>query len=357
MAKDFHELPRLEDSLSYLYLEMCRIEQDEGAIAAWDLSGVTPIPIASLNCLLLGPGTVITQAAMRAIGENGCNVCWVGEQGVRMYACATGETRSARHLLRQAMLATREPLRLRVVSRMYRMRFRGETLPEGLTLQQIRGREGVRVREAYASAAKACGIPWGKRQYDRHDWDAQSDINKALSSAAAALYGICHAAIVAMGYSTGLGFIHSGKQLSFVYDIADLYRMDLVVPTAFRAVSEQIEELTSGDVSPKGRLTIEQRTRFAMRDAFRRERLLQRIPKDIAHCLAIPVNLSEIDPWADDSARPSELWTPSTGEQTTLHDDRDPGDPPIDTPIDTPAESKGDRGENRQEGDKGDDQP
>src|SRR5690606_36254841 len=129
--------PRLEDSLSYLYLEQCRIEQDDQAIAAWDLLGVTPIPIASLNCLLLGPGTVITHAAMKAIGDNGCNVAWVGERGVRMYASATGETRSAKHLLRQAMLATREPLRLRVVSRMYRMRFKDEELPPDLTLQQI----------------------------------------------------------------------------------------------------------------------------------------------------------------------------------------------------------------------------
>ncbi len=326
MAKDYRELPRLEDSLSYLYLERCRIEQDDQAIAAWDFLGVTPIPIASLNCLLLGPGTVITQAAMKAIGENGCNVTWVGEQGVRMYACATGETRSARNLLRQAMLATREPLRLRVVSRMYRMRFQNEKLPNDLTIQQIRGREGVRVREAYLNAARENNIPWDKRNYDRHDWDKQSDINKALSSAAACLYGICHSAIVAMGYSTGLGFIHSGKQLSFVYDIADLYRVDFAVPTAFQAVAEHIQEKFEGNYSPKNSMTIEQRTRYAMRQLFKRKKLLQRIPKDIAYCLDIPVDLTEIDPWANDPARPSELWTPSTGEETAIPDDQNPDD-------------------------------
>ena len=324
MAKDYHELPRLEDSLSYLYLEQCRIEQDDLAIAAWDLTGVTHIPIASLNCLLLGPGTVVTHAAMRAIGENGCNVVWVGERGVRMYASATGETRSSRHLLRQAMLATRESLRLRVVARMYRMRFAGEKLPSTLTLQQIRGREGARVRDAYAAAAREHNIPWDRRQYNRDNWDDQSDINKALSAATACLYGVCHAAIVAMGYSPGLGFIHTGKQLSFVYDIADLYRVELAVPTAFASVAEHVEERLSGGTAPKERLQLEQRTRYAMRQAFLREKLLQRIPKDIANCLNIPVNLSEIDPYADDPARPSELWTPASGEQTPIGDDEEP---------------------------------
>lgn len=321
MAKNYHELPRLEDSLSFLYLEQCRVEQDDLAIAAWDLLGVTPIPVAALNSLLLGPGTVVTHAAMKAIAENGCNVVWVGERGVRMYASATGETRSARHLLRQAMLATREPLRLRVVSRMYRLRFKDEDLPAHLTIAQIRGREGVRVREAYANASRTFDVPWDGRDYDRQQWDNQNYVNKALSCAAACLYGVSHAAIVAMGYSPGLGFIHTGKQLSFVYDIADLYRVELAIPIAFKAVADHAAEQTSG-TPPKQRLDLEQRVRHAMREAIVKGHLLERIPKDIAHCLSIPVDLSEIDPWADDSARPSELWTPSSGEDTLLDDDQ-----------------------------------
>lgn len=323
MAKNYHELPRLEDSLSFLYVERCRIEQDDLAIAVWDMEGVTPIPIASLNCLMLGPGTVVTHAAMKAIGENGCNVVWVGERGVRLYASATGETRSARQLLRQAMLATREPLRLRVVTRMYRMRFKDEELPAGLTLQQIRGREGIRVRTAYSNAARENNVPWDGRDYDREDWSSQSDINKALSSAAACLYGVCHAAIVAMGYSPGLGFIHSGKQLSFVYDIADLYRVELAIPIAFRAVAEHVEERINGRKT-KNPIELEQRTRYLMRGAIVRAKLLHRIPRDIAHCLNIPVNLAEIDPYADDPARPSDLWTPSTGGDTPLESDVEP---------------------------------
>lgn len=325
MAKDFHELPRLADSISFLYLEMCRIEQDDQAIAAWDLNGVTPIPVASLNALLLGPGTVVTHAAMKALAENGCNVVWVGERGVRMYAGATGETRSARHLLRQAMLATREPLRLRVVSRMYRLRFRQETLPDNLTIAQIMGREGVRVRQAYAAASREHNVPWDGRDYDRGDWEKQSIANKALSCATACLYGICHAAIVAMGYSPGLGFIHSGKQLSFVYDIADLYRTEIAVPAAFKGAAQHAEEQISGR-PPKERLELEQRIRYAMRQEIVRTRLLERIPRDIAHCLNIPVSLAEIDPWADDPARPSEFWIPTTGDGTVL-----PPEPATDT--------------------------
>lgn len=320
MAKNYHELPRLEDSLSFIYLEHCRIEQDAQAIAAWDLDGITHIPIAALNSLLLGPGTIITQSAVKALSENGCNIVWTGEHGVRMYASATGETRSARHLLRQAMMATREPLRLRVVSRMYRMRFRDEELPPSLTIAQIRGREGVRVRDAYARASKEHNVPWDGREYKRDDWDQQTPVNKALSCAAAAMYGICHAAIVAMGYSPGLGFIHTGKQLSFVYDIADLYRTEIVIPTAFQSAAAHVEARISG-VTDKSELDLEMRTRKTMRDIIRDRKLLQRIPRDIADCLDVPVNLAEIDPWADDPARPAELWTPASGEDTALIED------------------------------------
>lgn len=316
MNKDYHELPRVDDSVSYLYLERCRIEQDDSAIAYWDYEGRVPIPIANLCALLLGPGTVITHAAVHAVVENGCNIVWVGEQGVRTYASATGETRHAKNLLRQAYLATREELRLRVVARMYRHRF-PEDLPPDLTLQQIRGREGARMKNTYAQAAEKYNVPWDNRQYNRQDWNDSDDINRALSCATSCLYGLCHAIIVSLGYSPGLGFIHTGKQLSFVYDIADLYKAEISIPVAFQCVAtDSVPQLrrTNQRTMP----TLDQRVRYAMRAEMQRAKLLERVPKDLSWVLGTKADQKNVDLYANDPARPHQLWEPSTGSQTVL---------------------------------------
>lgn len=102
--QDLHLLPKVRDSLSFLYIEHARIEQEAKAIAIHDARGRVPVPCASLSMLLLGPGTTITHAAIRALAENGCLVSWTGQEGVRFYAQGMGETRSARNLLRQTRL-------------------------------------------------------------------------------------------------------------------------------------------------------------------------------------------------------------------------------------------------------------
>src|SRR5579859_1149804 len=111
---DLHILPKVRDSWSYLYVERCQIDQDAKAIACRDVNGLTPVPVATLALLMLGPGTSITHAAIRTLAENGCSVLWVGEQAVRFYAQGLGETRSARRLLRQARLWADTQLHLRV---------------------------------------------------------------------------------------------------------------------------------------------------------------------------------------------------------------------------------------------------
>lgn len=304
---DLHVLPRVRDSLSYLYVEHCRIDQEAKAIAVHDANGKTPVPCASLTTLLLGPGTNITHAAIRALADNGCLVLWTGEEGVRMYAQGMGETRSARNLLLQARLWADPVAHLEVVLRMYRMRF-PEDLPEGLTLQQIRGREGVRVREAYAKASRGTGIAWQGRSYRSSDWSSADPVNRALSSANSCLYGVCHAAIVSLGYSPGLGFVHTGKMLSFVWDVADLYKADLTIPLAFQAVAE-------------GTTNLETRVRRACRDAFTKSRMLQRIAPDITYVLTgagrrgdSDQETTDRDPELDvDLAVPGGLWDPEIG--------------------------------------------
>lgn len=295
--KNLQVLPKIRDSLSYLYVEHARIDQDAKAIAIHDATGKVPVPCASLSLLMLGPGTSVTHAAIRALADNGCLVIWSGEEAVRFYAQGMGETRSARNLLRQALLCSNPRLRLEVVRRLYQMRF-AEPLAEGLTLRQIRGKEGIRVREAYARASRDSGIPWTGRSYRPQQWRVADPVNRALSTANSCLYGICHAAIVSAGYSPALGFIHTGKMLSFVYDIADLYKTELSIPVAFGVVAQ-------------GNHDLESRVRRACRDAYKVGRLLQRIVPDIEHALGTS---SADAAWDEDDASPGGLWDPEEGE-------------------------------------------
>lgn len=298
--KDLHVLPKVRDSLSYLYVEHCRIDQEDKAIALHDANGKVPVPCANLTTLLVGPGTAITHAAIRTLAESGCLVLWTGEMGVRFYAQGMGETRASRNLLHQARLCSVPELRLQVVRRMYEIRFI-ETLAADLTLQQIRGKEGIRVRESYAHASRETGVAWSGRSYKRTNWYDADPINRALSAANSCLYSICHAAIVSVGYSPALGFIHTGKMLSFVYDIADLYKADLTIPLAFRIVAEDVTNLES-------------RIRHACREIFREQKLLQRIVPDLEAVLSVVAPEQDEEPDFDsDEAIPGGLWDPQAG--------------------------------------------
>ena len=296
--QDLHELPKVRDSWTYVYLEHCRIDQDAKAVAAWDASGKIAIPCAVLVLLMLGPGTSITQAAIRCLASHGCMIVWCGEGSVRFYSLGIGETRSSRHLLRQASLYADPASRLRIAVDMYRARFR-EALPNGMTLQQLRGREGIRVRSTYAACAQEYGVSWGGRTYRRDAWTSADPVNRALSAANSCLYGVCHAAIVAAGYSPAIGFVHTGKMLSFVYDVADLYKTEVSIPAAFRAASQ-----AEGD--------LEGRVRRYCRDLFLNSRLLERIVPDLASLLGGADLPEDGDPDTSDD-QPGHLWDPEAG--------------------------------------------
>lgn len=294
--RNLQELPKLRDSLSYLYLEHGRLEQDAKSVAFIDKNGgFTPIPAANLSTLMMGPGTTITHAAIKALADNGCLILWSGQEGTKMYAQGMGETRKAYHLLRQAELATDKDKRLLVIRRMYEMRFE-ETLEPDLTLEQVRGKEGARMRMAYASASQETGVRWQGRRYDRNSWGNSDPINRALSAANAMLNGLCHTAIVSGGYSPAIGFIHTGKQLSFVYDIADLYKAEMTIPLAFNVVAEN---------PPK----LEQTIREKSREIFRKAKLLERILPDIDKILQINDLPLNDEPDTDiDPAAPTSWW-------------------------------------------------
>lgn len=294
--KDLHLLPKFRDCLSYLYVEHCRIEQEARAVALWDARGKVPVPCASLGLLMLGPGTSITHAAVSTLADNGCLVLWCGEAGVRLYAHGLGMTRSAANLLHQARLWADPAQRLQVVLRLYRMRFQ-EPLDESLTLRQVRGKEGVRVRESYARASRETGVPWHGRAYRRDSWEAADPVNRALSAANSCLYGVCHAGVLALGLSPALGFIHIGKMLSFVYDVADLYKTVFSIPIAFREAAGALENLES-------------RVRQSCRDAFSQNFLLKGIVRDLQAVLNLDSRgqATDLEKFHRDEALPGELW-------------------------------------------------
>lgn len=260
-------MARLEDRLSFVYLERCKVHRSDNAITATNADGVIYFPSAMVAVLLLGPGTDITHQAMVVLADSGTTVVWVGEYAVRYYCHGRPLARSARLAISQANAVSNQQKRLAVARRMYEMRFPDEAISTA-TMQQLRGREGARVRKAYRDLATETGVTWDGRHYAPGDLESSDPINQAITSATSCLYGLVHAVVVGMGCSPSLGFIHTGHDRSFVYDVADLYKVEIAVPTAFYVVASGPEDVASA-------------CRLAMRDVFRRTRLLKRVVRDV----------------------------------------------------------------------------
>ncbi|MGW5609446.1 type I-E CRISPR-associated endonuclease Cas1e [Streptomyces sp. NPDC003753] len=279
------ELTRAADRASFIYLERCTIHRDANAITAEDAEGTTHIPSATIGTLLLGPGTRITHQAMSVLGETGAGVVWVGEHGVRYYAAGRALSRSAALAEAQATSWANRRTRLEVARAMYQLRFPDED-PSGCTRQELLGREGRRVKDCYRAQAQRTGIPWHGRRYTPGDFASGDPVNQAITAAAQAMYGIAHAVVAALGCSPALGFVHSGHELSFVLDIADLYKTEVGIPVAFDAAAASPEDVGA-------------RTRRALRDRIHELRLLDRVVADIHHLLlpgrAAPAAFDDID--------------------------------------------------------------
>ncbi|MGF1545918.1 MAG: type I-E CRISPR-associated endonuclease Cas1e [Thiotrichales bacterium] len=254
----------MKDRLSVLYIERGQLDVLDGAFVVVDKNGVRMhVPIGGVACLMLEPGTRVSHAACALAARVGTLLVWIGEAGVRLYSAGQPGGARADRLLYQARLALDPDLRLKVVRKMYALRF-GEEPPQRRSVEQLRGIEGARVRETYKRIAKKYGIEWKRRDYNPEQWDASDLPNRCLSAATASLYGVTEAAVLAAGYAPAVGFIHTGKPLSFVYDVADVYKFDTVVPVAFR-------------IAAKSPAHPEREVRLACRDIFRESRLLERI--------------------------------------------------------------------------------
>jgi len=263
----------MKERVSMVFLQKGQIDVKDGAFVEIDKEGVrTHIPVGSIACIMLEPGTRISHHAVALAARSGTLLVWVGEAGVRLYASGQpGGARSDR-LLYQAKLALDDTLRLKVVRKMYEIRF-GEKPPERRSVEQLRGIEGSRVKKTYQLLAKQAGVQWNGRNYDRNNWDSADMPNRCLSSATSCLYGICEAAVLAAGYAPAIGFIHTGKPLSFVYDIADLFKFDDIVPHAFKIAAKNYHDP-------------EREVRLMCRDIFRQTKILKKIIPTIEEVLA-----------------------------------------------------------------------
>lgn len=268
---DLQALPQIRDRMTFLYIEHCTIGRQDGAITVTDERGTVHVPAASLSVLLLGPGTRITHRGMELIGDSGVTTVWVGECGVRYYASGRPLTHRAGLLIRQAEMVSNKRSHLAVAKKMYAMRFPDEDV-SGLTMQQLRGREGARVRNIYREESQKWNVPWNGRQYDPENFESGDAVNQALSAGHACLYGLAHAVIAALGCSAGLGFVHVGHECSFVYDMADLYKAETTIPIAFEIASAQPDDISAA-------------VRRRMRDELMQRHILERMTKDIQYLL------------------------------------------------------------------------
>lgn len=263
----------MKERLSLLFLGRGQLDVKDGAFVLVDCEGVrTHIPVGGVACLMLEPGTRVSHAAVVLAARAGTLLVWTGEGGVRVYSAGQPGGARSDKLLYQAQLALDPAARLKVVRRMFAFRF-GEEPPEKRSVDQLRGIEGTRVRAIYGQLAKTFGVPWSRRDYNPRKWEDGDVVNRCLSSATACLYGVSEAAILAAGYAPAIGFLHTGKPKSFVYDIADLFKFETVVPVAFKIAAKKPQD-------PEGEV------RRACRDAFRKTKLLKKIIPTIEDVLA-----------------------------------------------------------------------
>lgn len=264
---DLQALGTIKDRITFVYVERCKISRDNGAITVHDEQGTKAIPAAMITTLLLEPGTDISHRAVELIGDAGVTIIWVGEHGVRFYASGRALTNHSTLLLKQAKYVSNEKLHVQVARKMYQLRFPEEDVSK-LTMQQLRGREGSRIRKIYKQQSEKWNVKWNGRNYDPEAYEKGDTVNKSLSAGNACLYGIAHAVICALGCSPGLGFVHVGHELSFVYDIADLYKAEITIPIAFEIASGLIED-------------VDGETRRKVRDALKNGKILDRMVHDI----------------------------------------------------------------------------
>lgn len=273
LPPSLQELPRIKDRQTFIYLEKCKISQQDSALKAEDKEGWILIPSHAFLVLILGPGVSITHRAIELLSHSGTAIIWTGQFGLKYYGYGKSLSKSAVLLIKQAKIVSTPKLHMEAAKKLYQLRFSDEDFSVH-TLEQLRGKEGSRMRKEYARWAEEWNVPWNGRHYDHNDFSKSDPVNRALSIANTCLYGLVFAVISGLGLSPGLGIIHVGLESSFVYDIADLYKAEITIPLCF-------------ELAAKCPNKIEQETRKELRKRIYESSLIPRMVKDILYVLDI----------------------------------------------------------------------
>lgn len=266
---------QIKDRLSFFYVQRGNLTVIDGCLVLTDNEDRTQyeVPARASTCIMVGPGTNVSTEAVRLAAAYGILIAWVGEHGVRCYSAGRPWADNTDWLEKQVKCYADEHLSLKVAREMFFRRF-GVRM-ERRSVEQLRGIEGARVREMYRLKAQEHRIPWNGRNYIPGNPMGETDApNLALNVANTCLYGLVETAVLATGMSTALGFVHKGSRLSFVLDIADLYKMEHIVQLAFRMVAQKAD-------GAKPWPTLEMDMRRACRDYFRSSKLLDGIVHDM----------------------------------------------------------------------------
>lgn len=268
-------LPKIRDRYPFIYLEHGRLEIDDSSVK-WISSEreVIRLPAALISTILLGPGTTITHEAVKILASLNTTICWVGDDSLNFYAVGQTPTSNSYNLKKQVKLSSDPKLSLTVARLMYSYRF-PEADVENLNLKQLLAMEGMRIKNLYAELAQQYFVNWQGRSYTPGKFELSDVTNKLITAASAALYALVSSIIHSLGFSPRIGFIHSGSPLPFVYDIADLYKKELVFDLAFSLTVKMAGEYN----------------RYVAIDEFRqralRMNLLTRCPSDIMKLMDI----------------------------------------------------------------------
>ena len=258
-----------KDRWTPLYLEHGRLEVDDSSVQWLGSDGLRcRLPVATISALLLGPGTTVTHAAVKACADSNTPICWTGQDGLKFYAYGLAPNHSNDMPRVHAAAWADKRRRTQIARIMFRMRF-GDVPVDDKSIIELRGMEGIRVRQLYADLGREHGVSWRARNYDTRNWDLSDDINQALSTANASFYALVSAVICSLGYLPSLGFIHESGTIPFVYDVADLYKHETTQPAAFLSVKED----------PR---CDRERVRRLLKIQVEERRILQRLPKDLA---------------------------------------------------------------------------
>jgi CRISPR-associated protein Cas1 len=257
-----------KDRWTPLYLEHGRLEVDDSSIKWLDKNGsVVRLPVATVSALILGPGTTVTHAAIRACAQCNCPLLWMGEEGMRFYAF--GITPNHDNSMARIHAAAWANIRSRneIARRMFLHRF-PEASVHGISIKQLRGMEGRRVKQTYGELGLRFGVTWKGRDYNASNWQISDHVNRALSTANASLYALTAAVVCSMGFIPQLGFVHAAGTLPFIYDAADLYKHETSWPAAFEAAS--VDPRDDGDL-----------VRKLLKRNVEESRMLRRMPEDL----------------------------------------------------------------------------